>query len=349
MGYYYLETEKKNVKNFPKELKYLVINEIPKPNIPYGKKRPTQKDQKEYNEKLKKQNNFLKQLESGHVNMNNNYFVLDNIEKEFINYAFIGNRRLFYIEPIQSNTRFNEEIVVSEFNCREIKTEDELIEHIVKNYLYYGKIPKEIFKYGCFDNIEYREKSIELIKKFNKIKGSKFHLYDLINKTNFSFSNESFAENYGEKHHKYALYLINNNLVELITKYEPISSYIEKLLRLQWYDIALLVLNSEFLKDKDVEEIKNNLYIKSMLATNSDVKEVKEIINMIKIDTGIIKLKVEENYDDGYSERVVEEKEFTDMNDLRSYLVTEYKIPFNLASGEIDGLCCDEYTFTILQ
>lgn len=58
---------------------------------------------------------------------------------------------------------------------------------------------------------------------------------------------------------------------------------------------------------------------------------------------------IEEDYDDGYRTREVERKEFSDMGELRSYLITEYKMPFEMASKGIDDLYWDDYTFNVEQ
>lgn len=58
---------------------------------------------------------------------------------------------------------------------------------------------------------------------------------------------------------------------------------------------------------------------------------------------------VEEDTDDGYITREVERTTFTDMGVLRSYLITEYKMPFDKASGELDYVYWNDMIFSVEQ
>ena len=58
---------------------------------------------------------------------------------------------------------------------------------------------------------------------------------------------------------------------------------------------------------------------------------------------------MEEDVDDGYRTEEVERKEFSDMGELRSYLITEYKMPFEMASKDIDDTYWNDMTFNVKQ
>lgn len=81
----------------------------------------------------------------------------------------------------------------------------------------------------------------------------------------------------------------------------------------------------------------------------TDDSNAKEILKLLSMTSNVLILVVEEDYDDGYSTREVERKEFSDMGELRSYLITEYKMPFEMASKDIDDLYWDDYTFNVEQ
>lgn len=45
----------------------------------------------------------------------------------------------------------------------------------------------------------------------------------------------------------------------------------------------------------------------------------------------------------------MERKDFSNMGELRSYLIIEYKMPFEMASKDIDDLYWGDYTFNVEQ
>ena len=63
----------------------------------------------------------------------------------------------------------------------------------------------------------------------------------------------------------------------------------------------------------------------------------------------IIAKDLEEDVDDGYRTEIVERKEFSDMGELRSYLITEYKMPFEMASKDINDTYWNDMNFNVEQ
>ena len=136
----------------------------------------------------------------------------------------------------------------------------------------------------------------------------------------------------------------------LVTKtIQYLGRFIERLLRLKWSDFALEVINHVVSNDEIVNEIKKNQFIKSLLSEMTDDSNAKEILKLLGMTSNVLTLIVEEDYDDGYRTREVERKEFSDMGELRSYLITEYKMPFEMASKDINDLYWDDYTFNVEQ
>ena len=153
-----------------------------------------------------------------------------------------------------------------------------------------------------------------------------------------------------KKTHDYAKELINTGIVQLHDiPNSYLGRFIERLLRLKWSDFALEVINHVVSNDEIVNEIKKNQFIKSLLSEMTDDSNAKEILKLLGMTSNVLTLIVEEDYDDGYRTREVERKEFSDMGELRSYLITEYKMPFEMASKDINDLYWDDYTFNVEQ
>ena len=115
------------------------------------------------------------------------------------------------------------------------------------------------------------------------------------------------------------------------------------------FDNTLYVKDENIFKKNAVNEIKKNQFIKSLLSEMTDDSNAKEILKLLGMTSNVLTLIVKEDYDDGYRTREVERKEFSDMGELRSYLITEYKMPFEMASKDINDLYWDDYTFNVEQ
>ena len=107
-----------------------------------------------------------------------------------------------------------------------------------------------------------------------------------------------------------------------------------------WFILAIRYL--ENISERVIDDIKKDKSfesVKYILKTNGDNENVKAIINKLNYDEQILTLKVYEYYDDfGYSresKEPIEIKEFKDIDEVRSYLVSQYKVPFSKASGNI--------------
>lgn len=144
--------------------------------------------------------------------------------------------------------------------------------------------------------------------------------------------------------------MINTGIVQLHDiSNSYLGRFIERLLRLKWFDFALEVINHVVGNDEIVNEIKKNQFIKPLLSEMTDDSNAKEILKLLGMTSNVLTLIVEEDYDDGYSTREVKRKEFSDMGELRSYLIIEYKMPFEMASKDIDDLYWGDYTFNVEQ
>lgn len=356
MGYYHFPLEKRNASNFASSCKYIIMSKPNKPTPENGKKKVTAEQNKEYREKTEKYEKCIAALESGHVNLYNNKIKTDCTDEFAVRMLFEGipeYNRVFYIEPLQSEQDAYCKYYVSEFRVeKEIKTADELLENIVKHYDYFN-LENEIFRNGTLGNHGYKEKAFEILDKLNKMTKSKHFLCDMIHPFDSGYSLDparvtSFYDL--KKAHDYAKELIDSGIVQLNNiPNSYLGRFVERLLRLKWSDFALEVINHVVGNDEVINEIKKNQFIKPLLSEMTDDSNAKEILKLLGMTSNVLTLIVEEDYDDGYGTREVERKEFSDMGELRSYLITEYKVPFEMASKDIDDLYWNDYTFNVEQ
>lgn len=156
MAVYYFETEKQNERNFPSNKKYVCIVQPVKPTPENGKKRLSTEQRKKYESDMEKYNKCIALLESGHVDIYNNYFETEDSDNFAVRMLYEGiseRERIFRIKPIQSRTNYGsygrrDTLVVSEFDVeKEIKSSDDLLDVLIENYDYF-RLENQIFKQG---------------------------------------------------------------------------------------------------------------------------------------------------------------------------------------------------------
>lgn len=353
----YFNTEKQNLKDYPSNKKYVCIAEPVKPTPENGKKRLSAEQKKKYESDMEQYNKCIKLLESGHVDIYNNSLEPEDSENFATRMLYDGipkRYRLFRVKPIQSRKIYErygqDRIVLSEFEIeKEIKTSDELLDILVEHYEYFS-IENKIFKEGAYAN--HREKAFEVFKNlYDKTEGSKF-LEDLIHDYSPYFGSEVNVHSYynNQDVHDFAKQLMDLGYVKLYyEKSTHVWLYIARLLKLKWTDFALEVIKAFENNEEQIKSIKENKQVQELLSYMTDDSNVKEIIKLLNVDTNKLILTVKEYIDDGYDDREVETKEFTDMGELRSYLITEYKMPFDIASKDIDDTYWNNMTFNVEQ
>lgn len=356
MAIYYFGTEKLNERDFPSNRKYVIIVQPHKPSPDKGKKRLSTEQRKKYEHDMEQYNKCISLLESGHVDIYNNYLEPEDSDKFAVDILLDGlpeNKRIFRIKPIQSKKIYgsyssSDKLTVSEFDVeREIKSADELLDVLIENYDYFS-LENKIFKEGTYDNK--RDKAFEVFKKMYEKTGDKY-LEDLIHEYMDSY-NEIRVHSYynSEKVHDYAKELMDAGYVKLFyEKDTSVWSFIIRLLRLKWTDFALEVIKAFLDNDEQIKRIKEHREIKALLSGLTDDSNVKEIIRLLEFETNKLILVVEEDVDDGYRTETVERKEFSDMGALRSYLITEYKMPFEMASKDIKDTYWNDMNFNVEQ
>lgn len=348
MAFYYLNLDKKNERNFPSKLKYMVIARPQKPQPDNGKKRLSRDQLDNYNELTIKYKKTIDALESGHVNMENNKKETSDITKLLTDILFDGiddTYRIFYINPTESEKGWkSDKYYVSEFDVKkELKTPEEVMDQVIEDYDYFD-IVGEIFENGLSKNEGYKEASFGWIKYLHEKVGDIF-LEDIIKLPNYydgCFTRQFYDAKIA---HDYAKELIDNGYVKLNHDvYCYYHTLVERLLRLGWTDYALEVLKDDNMTDEGLEQIRNRKTTINVLSNLIKDENTKEIFSILGIKSNIFTLNVKEN---NYYAENVERKEFSEIGDLRSYLITQYHLPFEIASGNLNDLYNDDYEFEI--
>lgn len=357
MPAYYFGTEKQNIKDFPSNKKYIRIIQPVKPTPEDGKKRLSAEQRKKYETDMEQYNKCIALLESGHVDIYNNYLEADDTDDFAVRVLFDGirnNERIFKINPIQSKVYRGtwggkDTLLVSEFDVeKEIKSSDELLDILIENYDYF-KLENDIFQRGTSPINRY--KAFEIFRKLYEKTGDSY-LGDLIHEYMDSSYKDIRVHSYynNEAVHDYAKKLMDLGYVKLFRDKDTyVWAFIIRLLKLKWTDFSLETIKAFIDNEEQIKMIKENNQIKNLLSSLTDDSNVKEIIKLLDLDTNKLILVVTEYIDDGYDTEEVERKEFSNMGELRSYLITEYKMPFEMASKDIDDTYWNDMTFNVKQ
>lgn len=355
MSVNYLPLKRRNC-DIPTKNRYIIIKKPSKPQPEYGKKTVTRAQTKRYKEDLEKYNDSISCLESGHVNLYNNELTTDSLDVFALDALFDGvpgsfDRRIFYIEPLQSRAdSYGRGYYVNEFNVvKELKTADELLNQILKDYDLFA-LEADIFNKGTIRD-EYKKRAIELFAKFNESTESPTYLEDLIHpfaSSQYKLETTDFI--YPDRAHDFAEELIESGITELYCDLDghDNSRYIQRLLKLKWTDFAYQMIRS--IGDTyALDKIKADKNIKSYLTSMADDENVKKIIKFLDIQTNTIVLTFKEYGEDDYIDSVFT-KTFANMNQAREYLIKEYNVPYEVASGDIEReLYFDDFIVEVTQ
>ena len=127
---------------------------------------------------------------------------------------------------------------------------------------------------------------------------------------------------------------------------------------MNWFILARRYLDAASVKSNykeainDIKENESFENVKYILKTNNDNNDIKYIINKLDYTEPKVILKVykyHENFSYSVESREpIEIKDFKTIDEIRSYLVSKYKVPFSKAAGDItDFRCDDEYHFVV--
>ena len=337
--------------DIPKKYRYLFITkDYPKPTPPEGKKKCTKEQLERYNDTLAKRKEMFNMLDSGTYDVGNSEIELDSFTSFLtFHYKETDDYLIYKINPIHSrktseswNSR--ERYCVSKFTVeKKITGIYEFIDDLADEEACYIELFRYFFDQGHYSNAGYRQQAIELFEYFaKKYPDKSIYLEDLIRRDNTWGSGSRYEKN--SKMEEYVRELFDNNLIKLINdKSYELTYYIRNLITSNWFYIAKVCLKSlESLKSLNntiawtgVKWLAEDKDVLKVLRENSDKEIVKEISSMLGIkDNGIV-LNVY-SYMDWDDDKLIESKTFKDMDEVRTYVIQKYKIPFEKASKDVN-------------
>ena len=187
-----------------------------------------------------------------------------------------------------------------------------------------------LFHY-IFDNGRFkREKSIQLFKYAKEQHpNKKIYLCDCIRCVLHSYEEDGRYKEESEME-QYVFELLDNNLIELINNDSYFhDTVVKNLIIANWFKIAVDYIKAipEILKPL----ANMSINVMSILSENSDKESVKQILSLLDIKDMCVTLHVFiDDYDDG-----IETKTFMDMNEVRSYVIRKYNVPFEKACLDV--------------
>lgn len=331
--------------NISDNMKYIFITkDYPKPTPENGKKKCTREQINRYNEMIADREKMFKMLDSGHYDIGNSRIELHNFTSDLS--SFLGSEEKYYIykiNPINANKTYEkygsgEYYFVSKFNVeKRIETVQELIDDL-SDSIYYADLFHEIFDRGHYGNEGYREYSVGLFEYAKKNYPNKkiqlsdcirreLHTYDHVGR----YNNEAGIEEYVQM-------LLDNSYIELTQDWDYQEDTIKNLIRANWFNIAknYILAIPEDVRETYTRDIHKDERVMAVLRTNSNKEIVKEVMHLLHVENMHVVLKVMK-YTDWYDrDDVVETQTFKDMNEVRSYVIRKYGVPFEDATEDIE-------------
>jgi len=362
MAYYSLPLERNNVKDIPSKNCYITLCPYPDNYLkPEKGKKMTKEDVNTKKKCIANHNETIKQLDTGTFNMYNNSIDADDV----LNSTYVGlikdfgNNTVYKIKPIlsredrsgyDSRTRYK----ISEFNVvKKITNRKELLAQLAEDYLL-DDFSAEVFNnYCCYGNEGYSDL---LHDYFVEIKSDypdvKIGLKDIVLTDDYHHdTSERFrVDRIYDLTKQNLRILLDENLISYITKYEYyFAQVITALVNCGLSDIAVVYLN-EIPKDK-YENISKDKSLCTAIKLHSTDEFVKDIMTTLAIELNEVILTIEESR--SYGNDKVTEVKFNNINEVKSYLIKTYDVPFEKVNtnniSEIGFRNSDDvyYTFKI--
>lgn len=336
MAFYCINTEPRQ-EEIPENMKYIFITkDYPKPTPEDGKKKCTKEQIKKYDEMMDKRKTMFNMLDSGHYDIGNAMIKVEPFTNGLSSFIGTESDYIYKIKPINACKQYRssylsgEDYFVSKFDIeKRIDTVHELIDDL-SNSIYYADLFHYIFDIGHYANKEYREYAIGLFQYAKKnYPDYKIYLSDCIRRVLHSYDHTG-RYNGDAYVEEYAKTLLDNSLIELIKEYDDQENTIKNLISANWFSVArdYILAISEDIRDIYTRDIYKDESIMGVLRANNDKDIVKDIMSLLHIEDMCVILKVIKYDDFDDEEDIVEAKAFKDMNEVRSYVIREYGVPF---------------------
>lgn len=341
MSFYCINTKPKQ-EDIPENMRYIFITkEYPQPKPLEGKKKCTKEQNEQYKEMMTKRTQMFTMLDSGHYDVGNALIELSPFVHNLS--GFVDNEKdyIYKIKPINScknRERYSnrDTYYVSKFDVeKRIDNIYELIDDL-SDSIYYADLFHYIFDRGRFANDGYRDYSIKLFEYAKtKYPDKKIFMSDCIKRVLHSYEHDG-RYNDNPNMESYVKELLDSNLIELTQEYDDQESTVKNLIKSYWFDICLNYIEviPENIREIYLRDIQNDESAMSVLRKNNDKENVKKIISLLGIENSSVTLTVLSE-DDWEDERIEETKVFKDMNEVRGYVISQYKVSFEDACKDV--------------
>ena len=336
MAIYSLPLEKNNV-DIPPEYCYLVLKQYSEDDFikpQQDKNKPTKnkltsQELKDKKDAILKQQNTIKQLDTGYINLHNRKHDLETILSSFfISHLDNINCLIYKIQPLasyksKSGYSYNDRYEVSEFNIlAKFKNKEEVINQIHKD----GLLRK--FASVLFDSLSYINEGydLKLYKYFEYFKNT-FSDYDIsLSDIVLSNKNKFNGKDINELVKTNIRYLLENDLIKCFREEDYYKEeLIILLIECGLFEIALQCV--KLLEEYNIKSLLNDKEFDKVLRKWSTDKHVKMIIDILGIKLSGITLTVKD-YDNEYC-KIVETKLFDNIGEVKTYLVKNYNVSFD--------------------
>ena len=346
MSYYYLNVEPSKIKDLQNRYKYITMADTYARSKPEKGKKYTADENKKYNEMVDNMKKSNDAFNTGEVDLHNNSIELKDFIKESFSIPNFTNETVYRIEPIESKQTWEQyshnrdKYWTNKFKVvNKITTLEDLVEQLHKDLLLDEFVGK-YFENTSASNEGYKEKNIaffELLK--DKYKDYKPCLSFILIKDISHYDKFARFSTPYENIYDLINYHLNNDLISL--RHEWNNDDIEvftMLLRYKWFELAHRYLLEVDTNSYDYGQIKKDKDINAIIRSNSGDEFVKKIIEHLGVENTFVTLKVKQYDDDDYKDRIIETKVFKDINELKTYLIKQYDVPFSEINKDIDDI-----------
>lgn len=350
MAFRYLNLEPSKVKDLKNRYKYITLANTYTRNKPTKGKRYTTEENREYNEIIENMKKSNEALNSGEVDLHNNQIELVDFIKGSYHIDGLDLYTVYRIEPIESKQTWEQyshnkdKFWTNKFKVvNKITTLENLVDQLHKDNLLDEFVGK-YFENTCATNEGYKEKNIaffELLR--DKYKDYKPCLGFILIKDITHYEKRARFSIVYDRIYDLINYHLDNDLISL--RHEWNNSDIEvftMLLRYQWFELAYKYLIEVDTDSYNFGQMKKDKDINALIRLSFGDEFVKKIIKHLGVDDTFVTLKVKEYNDDDYNERIIETKTFENINELKTYLIKQYDVPFSEINKNIDEIRGDD-------
>lgn len=332
MGFYSLPIERKYVE-VPNEYCYLTIVKYPDDYFkPKDGKKLTKQEIKDKKEHLIKQEETIRQLDSGYCNLYNNNISLSTIfDSFFTSYLDKFSAIVYKIKPLASYKNRSgwsspDKYETSEFDVvTKIINKNDLIDQIYKDGLL-REFSATYFDNHCYANEGYNLKIFDYFKYVkDNFKDIQISLEDIMltNDCYHVVRNKFCKKDTYELTRENIRYLLDSKLIEYFREGDYYQSkLIISLIECGLHDIALNCV--KLLDENEIKYLLKQKDFEVVLKKWSTDDNVKEIIKLLNVTLSGLILTVKNDNDN-----IIETKNFNNIGEVKTYLIKEYDIPFD--------------------